>query len=209
MKQTEDEVLDTYSLDPTQPQYLTSYARLLQQKVLTAATAMNPLSKGDISLVIIIQSAEAMRSSLTSSSSLLSDILNFFALHLSLPVTVLLTHNNSCPLPFPLDSSVSDKVTFVSPIFHTASPITLLDSFLLDILAPEPSRVSLPVTLSPDCLLWIRSEFLQNEYSVLSAVQRSHFSFPDILAPFSDFSSWSLGSNFSSQITSLITELIS
>jgi hypothetical protein len=165
---------ESFSLDPTQPQYLAGYALTLQQKIISTALALGDESitdTGDIAFVVVIESAETFPS--PASSSLIGEILRFFSSHISLPMAVLLIHNNSCPLPFPLSSLAADKIHFVSPLYATPPAISLLDSFLTELIAPHSQSVSLPVSLSPDCLLWIRSEFLQNDCSLLSALQRS------------------------------------
>jgi hypothetical protein len=165
--------LDSFSLDPTQPQYLAGYALTLQQKIISTSLALQDIATdpGDISVVVVIQSSETLPS--PASSTLIGEILRFFSSHISLPVAVLLLHNNSCPLPFPLSSLAADKIHFVSPLYATPPALLILDSFLTELVAPQCQSVSLPVSLSPDCLLWIRSEFLQNEFSLVSALQRS------------------------------------
>lgn len=163
---------DSYSLDPTQPQYLASYAQSLRQKIITVANAVDDIlaASENISLIVLFEATEMLPSPAT--IPLFAEILNFFASYLSLMVSVIITQNNSVELPFPLTGPGSDKIIFMSPTYQTVSAAKLLDLLFLEIIAPNDHSISLPISFCPDSLLWIRSQFFQNEFSFMQAVTR-------------------------------------
>lgn len=166
-----EEIILEYSLNPCHPQYISSFVKVIQEKIVTEIKNNQLESNSSISCVIVIRYAEVFQSS--ASSTLLGDILTTLQQNFTIPTVVILVHTNSRSLPFPLLSSISDKIQFISPIIETVSPLTLLNSVFNQLLHPiQEDMCNFPVLLSPECLSWIKSEFIHTKQCVYTAINR-------------------------------------